>query len=144
MTTVNGKKPKFPSPEPRSAGAAAEPSFRVLVLDWVERIPAGQVATYGQLAILAGAPRAGRQAGWAVARPPRSRDDLPFHRVVSRDGRLAPPDVFGGPGNQRRMLEREGVAFLPNGRVDLDQCRFRPLVRPGPEPPVNDRKCEKL
>ena len=140
MMPTTGKKPKSPFPEP---GAAAGPTFRDLVLHWVGRIPAGQVATYGQLAVLAGAPRAGRQAGWAVARPPRSLDGLPFHRVVSRDGRLAPPDVFGGPGNQRRMLEREGVAFLPDGRVDLDLCRFRPLAQPGPEPPGNE-KSEKL
>ena len=44
------------------------------------------------------------------------------HRVVYRDGRLSPPDIFGGPGIQRFLLEQEGVPFLADGRVDLSRC----------------------
>lgn len=80
------------------------------------RIPRGRVATYGLLAFLAGSPRAGRIVGCAMARAPA---ELPCHRVIYRDGRLSPPDVFGGEGIQRRLLEQEGVPFLPDGRVDV-------------------------
>ncbi len=82
-------------------------------------IPRGQAATYGQLAFLAGHPRASRIVGQAMARAP---EGLPCHRVVYRDGRLSPSDIFGGPGIQRFLLEQEGVPFLPDGRVDLSRC----------------------
>ena len=74
----------------------------------VARIPAGQVATYGLVAFLAGRPRA--------------PEGLPCHRVLYRDGGLSPADVFGGTGIQRLLLEGEGVPFLPDGRVDLSRC----------------------
>lgn len=80
----------------------------------VARIPAGQVATYGLVAFLAG-----RIVGCALARAP---EGLPCHRVLYRDGGLSPADVFGGTGIQRLLLEGEGVPFLPDGRVDLSRC----------------------
>ena len=89
--------------------------------DVVRRIPAGKVATYGQIAFLAGRPRASRIVGGAMARAP---EGLPCHRVIYGDGRLSPPDVFGGSGIQRMLLEAEGVPFLPDGRVDLSRCRW--------------------
>ena len=82
----------------------------------VARIPAGQVATYGQVAFLAGQPRASRIVGLRHGPAP---EGLPCHRVVYRDGGLSPADIFGGPGIQRLLLEQEGVPFLPDGRVDL-------------------------
>ena len=85
----------------------------------VARIPAGQVATYGLVAFLAGRPRASRIVGCALARAP---EGLPCHRVLYRDGGLSPADVFGGTGIQRLLLEGEGVPFLPDGRVDLSRC----------------------
>ena len=86
----------------------------------VARIPAGQVATYGLVAFLAGRPRASRIVGCALARAP---EGLPCHRVLYRDGGLSPADVFGGTGIQRLLLEGEGVPFLPDGRVDLRACQ---------------------
>ena len=88
----------------------------------VARIPAGQVATYGLVAFLAGRPRASRIVGCALARAP---EGLPCHRVLYRDGGLSPADVFGGPGIQRLLLEGEGVPFLPDGRVDLRACQWQ-------------------
>ena len=86
----------------------------------VLRIPAGRVATYGQIALLAGSPRASRIVGGALHRNP-SPGVIPCHRVVFRDGSLAPGFAFGGPQAQRAMLEAEGVGFLPDGRVQLDR-----------------------
>ena len=93
--------------------------FYAAVYRLTARIPPGQAATYGQLAFLAGHPRASRIVGQAMARAP---EGLPCHRVVYRDGRLSPPDIFGGPGIQRVLLKQEGVPFLADGRVDLSRC----------------------
>ena len=87
------------------------------------RIPAGRVATYGQISLLAGSPRASRIVGGALHRNP-SPGVIPCHRVVFRDGSLAPGFAFGGAGAQRALLEAEGVPFLPDGRVDLPRCRW--------------------
>ena len=96
-------------------------SFYQAVYQVTAQIPAGRVATYGQIAFLAGRPRASRIVGGAMARAPGG---LPCHRVIYGAGRLSPPDVFGGPGIQRMLLEAEGVPFLPDGRVDLSRCRW--------------------
>lgn len=87
--------------------------------DVVRQVPAGRVATYGQVARLMGAPRCARQVGYAMHGSPGAAGGVPCHRVVFADGSLAPGFAFGGPGEQRRMLEGEGVGFLPDGRVDL-------------------------
>ena len=84
----------------------------------VRQIPAGRVATYGQVARMAGRPRGARLVGFALhANPEPGR--IPCHRVVFKDGSLAPGFAFGGEDEQRRLLEREGVGFLPDGRVDM-------------------------
>jgi methylated-DNA-protein-cysteine methyltransferase-like protein len=84
----------------------------------VAQIPEGRVATYGQLAALAGQPRAARTVGWAMQGAPRELD-LPCHRVVNAVGALSPAEVFGGAGLQRELLENEGVRFLEDERIDL-------------------------
>ena len=76
-----------------------------------------------QIALLAGSPRASRIVGGALHRNP-SPGVIPCHRVVFRDGSLAPGFAFGGAGAQRALLEAEGVPFLPDGRVDLPRCRW--------------------
>lgn len=86
------------------------------------RIPPGQVATYGLLALLCGRPRASRIVGHLMAHAP---EGLPCHRVVYKDGSLSPQAVFG-PGVQQMLLEGEGVPFLPDGRVDLSRCLWLP------------------
>lgn len=65
-----------------------------------------------------GSPRASRIVGGALHRNPEP-GKTPCHRVVFRDGSLAPGFAFGGPGAQRALLEAEGVTFLPDGRVDM-------------------------
>lgn len=91
----------------------------------VALIPAGAVATYGQLALMAGSPYASRVVGYAMSRAPHERH-LPCHRVVNRLGELAPDAVFGGRQIQRALLEAEGVTFLPEGRIDLKRHLWRP------------------
>ena len=93
--------------------------FRKRVYEITARIPRGKVSCYGQIAFLAGHPRAAR----IVHTEP---SDLPCHRVLYNDGSLCPGEVFGGPARQRKMLEEEGVAFLPDGRVDMKKCLWHP------------------
>lgn len=85
----------------------------------VRQVPEGRVTTYGQVARMMGEPRKARYVGFAMHSSPGMRGGVPCHRVVFADGSLAPGFVFGGPEEQRRMLEAEGVGFLPNGKVDM-------------------------
>lgn len=93
-------------------------SFYQKVYAIVAKIPCGQVASYGQIAWMLGNPRGARQVGWAMRRCP---DGLPWQRVVKADGSIA----GGGFSELRRaLLQSEGVPFLPDGRVDMDACRW--------------------
>lgn len=88
-------------------------NFFEFVYRIVRAVPPGQVVSYGQVAFLAGNPRMARQVGWALhVCPP----DVPWQRVVRKDGSLAPmpPD---GSARQRALLEAEGVTFDARGRV---------------------------
>lgn len=88
----------------------------------VRHIPAGKVATYGQVARLAGMPRCARTVGYAMAGCKDSA--IPCHRVVDRfGGTKACFDTYA-PGTQRALLEAEGVLFRADGTVDLGQCQW--------------------
>jgi len=89
----------------------------------VRAIPRGKVASYGQVALLAGNPRWARVVGYALHRNPEP-GVIPCHRVVMADGRVAPGFAFGGPGAQRALLEAEGVRFLDEETVDMAACRW--------------------
>lgn len=93
------------------------------VYEVVQQIPEGMVATYGQIAKLVGEPRKARYVGYALHSNPRP-GEIPCHRVVFADGRLASGFAFGGEGVQRRLLEDEGIAFLDDTHVDLEACRW--------------------
>lgn len=94
-------------------------SFYDIVYEQVKKIPLGSVATYGQIAALCGSPRASRAVGYALHFNPNP-GVTPCHRVVNREGRLAPRFAFGGSDAQRRLLEAEGVEV--NGEyVDLSR-----------------------
>lgn len=91
----------------------------------VMQIPVGKVATYGQIAAMIGHPRAARVVGYALHNNPLP-GVIPCHRVVNRNGRLAPGFVFGGLEVQRKLLEDEGVVFDENGNVNLAICLWNP------------------
>lgn len=93
------------------------------VYETVEQVPAGMVVTYGQVARLIGEPHRARFVGFALHANPRP-GEIPCHRVVFADGRLAPGFAFGGEAAQRALLENEGVRFLADGRVDLAASRW--------------------
>ena len=91
-----------------------------------KRIPFGKVATYGQIAFLAGNPRAARAVGFCLHRNPEP-GEIPCHRVVFKDGSLCRGFAFGGEEIQRGMLMSEGVVFLEDGRVDLQKCLWNDM-----------------
>lgn len=78
------------------------------VYEAVKDIPCGKVASYGQIARLCGNPRSSRVVGYALHVNPYP-GVVPCHRVVNREGRLAPAFAFGGAQIQKELLEKEGV-----------------------------------
>ncbi len=90
----------------------------------VREIPRGRVATYGQVAELAGLPGYARQVGWAL-HALRSGTRVPWQRVVNARGSCSPRPGSGAEFEQRRRLEREGVEFGAGGRVDLQRFCWR-------------------
>jgi len=94
---------------------SAAPLYR-RIYDVVRRIPRGRVATYGQVAAYAGRCTP-RQAGYAMAA--LRDDDVPWHRVINSRGRISFPENSRGAGQQRLLLEEEGVVFGHDGRIDL-------------------------
>ena len=90
----------------------------VKIYDIVSQIPVGKVATYGQIAVLAGMPKGARVVGWAMRAVPEEWV-LPCHRVVNKAGNMAPEYAFGGQEVQRNLLESEGVTFSINGLINM-------------------------
>lgn len=100
-------------------------SFFENVYEAVQLIPRGKVATYGQIARMIGAPRSSRAVGYALHANPRP-GVIPCHRVVNREGRLAPAFAFGGPEIQAQLLESEGVEVGEDFVVDLEKYLWQP------------------
>ena len=91
----------------------------------VRRIPRGRVATYGQVAELAGMPRQPRVVGYALHSLPNGTP-VPWHRVINAQGRVsARAGQPAGSLEQRMLLEGEGVTFDARGRVSLARYRWR-------------------
>ena len=93
----------------------------------VKQIPYGKVSTYGQVARIMGRPQSARYVGFALRNNPEpatgeSADPIPCHRVLFKDGSLVKNFAFGGPDEQRKLLEAEGVTFINDHQVDLVDC----------------------
>ena len=86
----------------------------------VGEIPRGKVATYGQIGTKAGYPKSAREVGYAMSHAP-SDLELPYHRVVNKQGTLAPDYAFGGQEKQREMLKEEGITFMDNGLINMEK-----------------------
>ncbi len=92
-----------------------------LIYAVISRIPPGRVATYGQIAILAGLGRSARRVGQALRVLPEG-SPVPWHRVINARGEISPRGGMGWEeGWQRHLLEEEGVVFKDGRRVDLDR-----------------------
>jgi len=103
--------------------AGWKPVYRV-----VRRIPSGRVATYGQVAAMAGMPGAARQVGWALSAL-GEEDDVPWHRVINARGEISPRGAREAADLQRAMLEAEGIEIGLRGRVDMKRFAWTPRTR---------------
>ena len=97
--------------------------FAEAVYEYLKMVPKGMVVTYGMIAFAIGHPRASRQVGNALHHNP-TPVVVPCHRVVNREGRLAPEFAFGGMEMQASLLRAEGVE-VKDGYVDLDKYLWR-------------------
>lgn len=105
------------------AGEGWERVYRV-----VRRIPRGRVASYGQVAAIAGMPRAARQVGYAL-HALEVGTTVPWHRVVNARGEIALRGSDGIVALQRSLLEAEGVVLAAGGRIGLARFGWRPRGR---------------
>ena len=92
------------------------------IYDVVKQIPKGRVATYGQVAAIAGNPRWARVVGYALHLNP-DPEHIPCYRVVNRNGEVSKAFAFGGENVQIQLLEAEGIEVC-GGRVDLTKYRW--------------------
>lgn len=93
------------------------------IYEVVKKIPYGQVATYGQVAALAGNRRWSRVVGYALHANP-DPDHIPCYRVVNRLGEVSRAFAFGGENRQRELLQAEGILFDQSGKVDLTKYQW--------------------
>lgn len=112
------------------ADAAAAASRWRSIWQVVARIPRGRVATYGQIADLAGLPGCARQVGYALAALPAG-STVPWQRVINARGEISARRDFDGGPRQRLRLAEEGIAFDAAGRIDLGRFGWRPRVARG-------------
>lgn len=111
------------------------PVSRAKIWAAVKRIPRGRVATYGQIATLAGIDGHARQVGYALNALPQG-SDVPWHRVVNSFGEVSPRSGNDSHELQRMLLEAEGIEFDARGKIDLRRYRWearRPQRRNTPE-----------
>lgn len=93
----------------------------------VRKIPRGKVATYGQVAALAGLPGHARQAGYALHSLPEDlAEEIPWQRVINAQGEISRRAEPAWEEIQRGLLEAEGVVFSVSGKVDLKRYRWKP------------------
>jgi methylated-DNA-protein-cysteine methyltransferase-like protein len=94
-------------------------SFHQKVIETIKKIPRGRVATYGQIAAMAGNPMAARQVVRAL-HTSSGKEKLPWHRVINKQGKIS---LRPGEGyeEQRGMLEKEGVRIDDDGKIDLNR-----------------------
>jgi len=96
-------------------------AFFQQVFSVVAEIPYGKVLSYGQIAHYLGCPQSSRMVGWAMHTCPPG---LPWHRVIKKSGELAFPKDTSAYQTQYRLLKKEGVELLPNGKVDMHRYEW--------------------
>lgn len=112
-------------PSRRIESEAAPPDFRTLVLAVVKRIPKGKLASYAQVAALAGFPRRPRQVGMVLSGLPEGTK-LPWHRVVNNRGYVPSRGRWWGAFEQIGRLRDEGIEVDDLGNLDLEAHRWAP------------------
>jgi len=109
--------------------ASPTPGSYAAIYRIVRQIPRGRVATYGQVAQLAGFAGHARQVGYALHALPDGTT-VPWHRVVNATGGISLRTAPGADLTQRMLLEREGIRFDSRGRLSLARVRWQPRRKP--------------
>jgi methylated-DNA-protein-cysteine methyltransferase-like protein len=95
------------------------------IYEVIARIPPRRVATYGQIAELAGIPGQPRRIGYALSALPGG-SSVPWHRVINAKGMISSRSDTGPDKLQRRLLKREGILFDSSDRIDLSRFQWKP------------------
>lgn len=103
-------------------------AFKQKVYEIVRNIPKGKVVSYGQVALMAGVPRAAIQVGW-VLHISNEEDKLPWWRVINNAGRISTTCLEHTANMQKEILEGEGVIVKPKLKIDIEKYRFRPTPK---------------
>jgi len=100
--------------------------FSKAVLTLIKEIPKGKVATYGQIAALAGNPRGSRGVSWILHSSTKPQK-LPWHRVINSKGKISFP--WGTPAhhNQKNLLRKEGIEVSENGTINLKKYGWKKI-----------------
>ena len=102
-------------------------SFHQKTIEIIKQIPKGKVATYGQIAALAGSPGAARQVVRALHTSSR-KEKLPWQRVINSQGKISLKPGYGYE-EQKTLLLKEGVTFSLSDIIDLKQYQWMPLEK---------------
>jgi methylated-DNA-protein-cysteine methyltransferase-like protein len=97
--------------------------FTKAVIAWIHKIPVGKVATYGQIARLAGKPGSARAVGW-ILNACAETHALPWQRVLNSQGKISLPKKSSAYLEQKRLLENEGVEII-KGALDLERYGWK-------------------
>lgn len=96
----------------------AQTEFSKKVISTIKKIPKGKVATYSQIAKLAGNPQGTRGVVW-ILHSQSSSQDLPWHRVINAKGKISFPEMSSQELRQKTLLIKEGIEFKQGGIIDL-------------------------
>ncbi|MEK2647049.1 MGMT family protein [Bdellovibrio sp. BCCA] len=101
--------------------------FSKKVISFIKKIPKGKVATYGQIAKLAGKPQGSRGVAWILHSCSESHD-LPWQRVLNSKGKISFPPSTSSYVKQKRLLVKEGIEFGEQDQIDLKKFQWRKKV----------------
>lgn len=102
--------------------------FTDQVIKIVRTIPSGKVVSYGQVALMAGIPRAALQVGW-VLHTSGGDGKTPWWRVINNAGRISTRFVEHTTNLQKKLLEKEGVEVKKNLKIDIEKYRYKPDIK---------------
>lgn len=106
--------------------------FTKKVLQFIRAIPEGRVATYKQIAELAGKPQGSRGVAW-ILHSSSVKYELPWHRVINSQGKISFDPRSTNYREQKKRLAREGVMVESDGQLDLEKHRWRKKVKAAPK-----------
>lgn len=98
--------------------------FSKQVMSFIKKVPKGKVATYGQIAKLAGKPQGSRGVAWILNSSSKAHD-LPWHRIINSKGQISFPKASSSYRKQKSLLEKEGVQFNQSGQIDMKVFQWK-------------------